>query len=158
MQKDKIFTRQELSKKILQAMKIIILWKFNDARPYDLIIRDFMILWVNDVWFYDFMIIWCSTLWSNDSWFYDYGLKFKKVIDDYGVIPSGPFERSSKECWAALKKTRGGKTPTNRWSSNFKPPPKPQTDVFRRVVPLYIPFHLWFGKFVRVVRVEGKTS
>ena len=44
MQKDKIFTRQELSKKILQAMKIIILWKFNDARPYDLINHDFMIL------------------------------------------------------------------------------------------------------------------
>ena len=31
------------------------------------------------------------------------------MIDDYGVIPSGPFESSPKECWAVLKKTRGGK-------------------------------------------------
>ena len=104
-----------------------------------------MILWVNGVWFYDFMILWCSTLWSNDSWFYDYWLKFKRVIDDYGVIPSGPFERSSKECWAALKRIRGGKTPTKSWSRNFKPPPKPQTDVFGRVVP-YIYRPIYGGK------------
>ena len=49
--------------------------------------------------------------------------------------PSGPFESSARELESQTQKVPGGKTPTNRWSSNFKPPPKPQTDVFRRVVP-----------------------
>ena len=44
-----------------------------------------------------------------------------------------------------LKEYVGGKLPTNRWSRNFKPPPRPQTDVFGRVVP-YIYRPIYGGK------------
>ena len=56
-------------------MKIIIVLKFNDARPYDLINHDFMILWVNGVWFYDFMIL----------WFYD-ARPYDVMIHDFTIM------------------------------------------------------------------------